>query len=114
FTDHVNKTNKSVNRTLKEVEKFEENSISVWSGVSENKSELQVPFHNQTRVIYYDSCRGLEAWSVMCLDLDGFIEHKRRSDDAEVYLSDDLFLSHDEKKDKYALTWLLMAFTRPV
>ncbi len=113
-TDHVEKVNKSVNRTLKEEAVFEENSISIWSGVSENKSEIQIPFQNQTRVISYDSCRGLEAWSVMCLDLDGFIDFKRKSDDAKGYLSDDLFLSEDERKDKYALTWLLMAFTRPI
>lgn len=113
-TDHVKKVNKSVNRTLKDEELFEEQSISVWSGVSENKSELQIPFQNQTRVISYDSCRGLESWSVMCMDIDGFIYHKRKSDDAISYLADDLFLTEDERKDKYALTWLLMAFTRPI
>lgn len=113
-TDHIEKGNKSVNRALKEEDIFEENSISIWSGVSENKSELQIPFQNQTRVISYDSCRGLEAWSVMCLDLDGFIENKRKTNDAKGYLSDDLFLSEDERRDKYALTWLLMAFTRPI
>ena len=113
-TDHAKQVNKSVNKTLKYENVFEENSISIWSGVSENKSDLQVPFQNQTRVIPYDSCRGLEAWSVACLDLDGFIEYKRKSDNAKGYLSDDLFLSDDERKDKYALTWLLMAFTRPI
>lgn len=113
-TDHVEKVNKSVNRALKEEEIFEKNQISIWSGVSENKSELQVPFQNQTRVISYDSCRGLEAWSVMCLDLDGFIDYKRKADDAKRYLADDLFLTEEDRKDKYALTWLLMAFTRPI
>lgn len=114
ITDHVEKANKSVNRILTEEDVFEKNGISIWSGVLENKSKLQVPFQNQVRVISYDSCRGLEAWSVMCLDLDGFIEYKRESDDAKGYLADDLFLSEDERKDKYALTWLLMAFTRPI
>lgn len=113
-TDHVVKENKSINRTLREEEVFINNGISVWSGVSENKSKLQVPFQNQPRVISYDSCRGLEAWSVMCLDLDGFIEAKRNSDDAQGYLADDLFLSEEQRKDKYALIWLLMAFTRPI
>lgn len=113
-TDHVEEVNKSVNRALKEEDIFEKNKISIWSGVSENKAELQVPFQNQTRVISYESCRGLEAWSVMCMDLDRFIDYKRKSDDAKGYLADDLFLTEEDRKDKYALTWLLMAFTRPI
>ena len=50
----------------------------------------------------------------MCLDLDGFIKQKRESDQAKLYLADDLFLTEQERKDKYAITWLLMAFTRPM
>ena len=113
-TDHVEEINNSINKKLKEEKTFEENGISIWSGISENKSELQIPFHNQIRVIPYDSCRGLEGWSVMCLDLDGFIKQKRESDQAKLYLADDLFLTEQERKDKYAITWLLMAFTRPM
>jgi hypothetical protein len=113
-TDHLEQINNSINKKLKEEKTFEENGISIWSGISENKSELQIPFHNQIRVIPYDSCRGLEGWSVMCLDLDGFIEHKRASDKAKIYLADELFLTEEERKDKYAITWLLMAFTRPM
>jgi len=113
-TDHIEKVKTSTNRTLKEQAELEKQGFSIWSGVSENKSQLEVPYQNQTRILSYDSCRGIEAWSVMCLDIDGFIDHKRKSDEAKTYLNDDLFLSEEERKDKYAITWLLMAFTRPI
>ena len=28
-------------------------------------------------VSFYESCRGLESWSVMCLELDKFYDRKR-------------------------------------
>ncbi len=113
-TDHFKKQTKKTNRKLKYENILEKEGISVWSGIAENKSELEVPFQNQTRIISYDSCRGLEAWSVMCLDLDNFIDAKINCDEAEEYLADDLFLKENERREKYALTWLLMVFTRPV
>lgn len=113
-TDYVEETRKSINKSLKDEDKLEKEGIHVWSGVSENKSKLKVPYQNQIRVIPYDSCRGLEAWSVMCLDLDGFIKRKRNSDEAKIHLSDNLFLTEEERRDRYALIWLLMAFTRPM
>lgn len=66
------------------------------------------------RCIFYESCRGLEAWSVVCLDIDLFYERKREEEAAAKFLSDDLFLSDEERRNKYAATWLLMALTRPI
>lgn len=72
------------------------------------------PTPNTYRSIYYESCRGLEAWSVVCLDLDLFYQRKFTEDIAGKFLSDDLLLTENERREKYAITWVLMALTRPI
>ena len=64
--------------------------------------------------MYYESCRGIEAWSIMCFQLDDFFEHKKQQDDADNYLLEDLFdqLTPEKRREKYAATWVLMAITR--
>lgn len=79
---------------------------------NEMSSKEEEPSQYQYRAICYESCRGLEAWSVMCFEIDEFYERKKWDDDAVKYLSDDLFLSEEERRQKYAATWVLMALTR--
>lgn len=79
-----------------------------------DEDEDQVPTSDTYRSLFYESCRGLEAWSVVCLELDLFYERKKREETAASYLSDDLYLSEDERRQKYAATWVLMALTRPI
>lgn len=70
-----------------------------------------------TRFLYYDSCRGLESWNVMCLSVDEFYYEKYNSQDAKNYaielsglIQEDLsmFQTH------YAAIWCYMAFSRPM
>ncbi len=79
-----------------------------------DKRELSVPGSLSVRSIYYESCRGIEAWSTMCIGLDKFFDHKKNEDEAENYLlgSHTQLLSPDERKNMYAATWVLMAITR--
>lgn len=79
-----------------------------------DKRELPVPGSLSVRSIYYDSCRGIEAWSVMCIGLDTFFENKKNEDEADNYLLNGLFdqLTPEQRKEKYAATWVLMAVTR--
>ena len=79
-----------------------------------NYDEEDEPTTDTYRSIFYESCRGLEAWSVVCLDLDLFYQRKYDEELAASYLSDDLFLSEEERRSKYAATWVLMALTRPI
>jgi hypothetical protein len=95
-----------------------------WDGTVEDKSNLNVPSPNESRVIYYESCRGLEAWSVVCFSFDKFFSQKQDEPDAEKFLIDneektkltqDLFkVSNDDRKKMYAATWALMAMTRTI
>ena len=80
----------------------------------EQRNEDEAPTSETYRSLFYESCRGLEAWSVVCLELDLFYERKKGEETAASYLSDDLYLSEDERRQKYAATWVLMALTRPI
>ncbi len=80
------------------------------------KSDLN-PGQSDTRFLFYDSCRGLEAWNVMCINADEFYREKYVSDEAKLYAStqggfiqeySDTFQTH------YAAIWCYMAFTRPM
>jgi Ca2+-binding EF-hand superfamily protein len=79
-----------------------------------DKRELPVPGSLSVRSIYYASCRGIEAWSVMCFGLDTFFENKANEDEADNYLLNDLFdqVTPEQSREKYAATWVLMAVTR--
>jgi len=99
-----------------------ENNIIFWDGTQDDKTHMQVPFPTETRLIYYDSCRGLEAWSVACFNIDKFFDHKKSEPDAEKFLMNDekelgiqsLFVTNESRKDMFAGTWVLMAITRAI
>lgn len=75
------------------------------------------PGHGDTRFMYYDSCRGLEAWNVMCLMADDFFYEKSESDDAKHYAIDmSGFIQEDRSlfQNHFAAIWCYMAFSRPM
>lgn len=99
-----------------------ENNLIFWDGTNDNKSQMQIPYPTETRLIYYDSCRGLEAWTVACFNIDKFFIQKREDPDAEKFLISNerelgiqsLFVTNDSRKDMFAGTWALMAITRAI
>lgn len=112
--DYVSETEVSTNRKTLSLEVLDRCGYFSWDGVSENKSKLKIPFQSETRIIHYESCRGLESWSVACMSVDEYFNFKRTTTDAENHLADDLFLTEVERRDKYAAIWCLLAFTRPI
>lgn len=85
--------------------------------VKEKQGLLNKVGFNNTRCLLYESCRGLEAWNVMCIDLDKFYKDKYVSDFAEEYASEAMGLFKDEEsrekyKAQYAALWVFMAITR--
>jgi hypothetical protein len=48
------------------------------------------------------------------MSIDEYFNFKRTTAEAENHLADDLYLTEDERRDKYAAIWCLMAFTRPI
>ena len=86
-----------------------------WLGAVDDKNKLNFPSPNEVRIINYESCRGLEAWCVMCLNVDKFFLSQSESKDAEKYLlSEDMFLTKEQRSAMYAITWVLMAATRAI
>lgn len=91
-------------------------NVNIWNGTIETKSKLNLPNQNQVRCIHYESCRGLESWSVVCLNLDVFFKTKYMSNDAEQYSVEqaNMFMDKEVLKRNYALLWCNMVFTRAI
>jgi hypothetical protein len=99
-----------------------EENLMFWDGATDDKNRLTFPSPNECRLIYYHSCRGLEAWAVACFNIDRFFEQKREDPDAEKFLLDEekgqvmqnVFISNEQRKGMFAATWALMALTRAI
>jgi hypothetical protein len=113
---NIEESLKFVRREWKFIRYLEQHGFMFWDGTVVDKTQLLVPSPNEVRVIFYESCRGLEAWTVSCFNLDVFFNEKMKEPEAEKYLIDDLLLSVDNEKRKkmYAATWILMAMTRAI
>ncbi|MCF1190105.1 hypothetical protein LRR18_00800 [Mangrovimonas sp. AS39] len=79
-----------------------------------DKRKQSVPGSLSVRSIYYESCRGIEAWSVLCYGLDHFFNNKINEDEADNFLLENVLLTPIERKNMYAATWVLMALTRAI
>lgn len=91
------------------------NHAQYWVGAVADKQKIGFPAPNEVRVINYESCRGLEAWCVMCLNIDKFFTSQLESEDAEKYLlHEDMYLTIEQRSAMYAITWILMAATRSI
>ena len=71
---------------------------------------------NQIRVYQYDSCRGLEGWTVVCRNFDEFIDYKYNDyivnkRDVEDPLVMDTF---EDRQKLFVKRWIMMAITRPI
>ncbi len=96
-------------RMISELETYD---YMFWDGTQRNKDQLLLPSPNEIRTLYYESCRGLEAWSVFCFDIDVFFNVKCNEDDADKFMLDDIFTNAESRKRKFAANWILMAMTR--
>lgn len=90
-------------------------NFEVWDGVG---ADLRVSYPEsveQLRIVQYNSCRGLEGWSVCCLGLDEFFDQERTAALREGRGEADLLLSEPEQlATDHAYRWLMIPFTRPI
>lgn len=98
-------------RYLKE---FEQRGIIVWDGTNADNRRKYAVNPDEVRLLQYESSRGLEGWTVFCLDFDVFLRNK-----AQQYIPKDnyntLFLeSAEEQRSKYLLNWALIPMTRAI
>lgn len=86
--------------------------------VNDKREVLNKVGQDNTRCLLYESCRGLEAWNVMCMDLNNFYYEKITSKEAEEYAGTHIGGLFKEGRDKYmaqyASLWCFMAMTRAI
>ncbi len=94
-------------------DKFENLKFKIWDATdTELRSEYPVT-HDESRLMQYDSCRGLEGWTVVCLNFDSFHKYKQETfkESSESLPTLD---SLENKKLKFANLWSLIPLTRPI
>lgn len=86
--------------------------------INDKRKALRNVGQDNTRCLLYESCRGLEAWNVMCIDLNDFYYEKMKSKDAEEYAENNAGGLFEEGKNLYkslyASLWCYMAMTRAI
>lgn len=92
---------------------FENEGIFVWDGTCERTREEYSIDMDEIRVLQYDSARGLEGWTVICMAFDAFLENKEQN-----YIDGDvdslLLETPEERKNKYLYNWAMIPLTRAI
>lgn len=102
----------SKERVSSVVEQLQEWGLKVWDGTRRDVRHRFPTDREEFRLVKYESCRGLEGWTVVCLGLDKFFENKLRVSSPGSL--DDLFETVDEAKRRIALSWCLIPLTRAI
>ena len=95
-------------------DEFEAEGFQLWDGTRQDLRSAYPSDVNEHRLLQYDSCRGLEGWTVVCLQLDEFVRYK-----AETYEEDEgqvnLFQEDaEDKKERFIHLWSLIPLTRAI
>ncbi|GHU05709.1 DNA or RNA helicase [Betaproteobacteria bacterium] len=100
-------------RSFKFFNEFKKMGISLWD-LTNTDLRTQYPVElTQHRLLQYESCRGLEGWTVVCLELDEFIMHKFRTFVDEK--TDELALeTFEEKRKRFVYLWSIIPLTRAI
>ena len=93
---------------------FRKQGMEVWDGAAADVRQDIPRSVNQLRIVQYDSCRGLEGWTVFALGFDTFFEYKLNQRLNAHVNTADLLVSKEEEAKKYAALWLMIALTRPM
>jgi hypothetical protein len=88
--------------------------IDFWDGTNKELRRDYPVKLDQHRLIQYDSCRGLEGWTVVCIEIDELVKYlsskyKEETDNNELALE-----SAEEKKNRYVFMWTLIPLTRAI
>jgi hypothetical protein len=91
-----------------------EHQLKTWDAVEPSLRDEYPTDPEQFRIVQYDSCRGLEGWTVFCFGIDEFFEHKRKH--ADIADSERLTLTFDAEASslEFAKRWLMIPLTRAI
>jgi hypothetical protein len=105
--------NETERKEFKHTEEFRNNGISIWDLTNTDLRTQYVVELNQHRLLQYDSCRGLEGWTVVCLEIDEFIKFKMQTFKEQE--TNELALeTFEEKRNRYVYLWSLIPLTRAI
>ncbi len=90
--------------------------IVFWDGTANHANRTEYPSEvNEHRLLQYESCRGLEGWTVVCVELDELINEKERRFDQHQEDQQSLALmSAEEQRHQFAYLWSLIPLTRGI
>jgi hypothetical protein len=86
--------------------------LPVWDGTSPDVRETFPITTEQHRVVRYESCRGLEGWTVVCIGFDRFYQH--RLNHVALGTAQDLFDTPADFARRQAIAWTLIPLTRAI
>lgn len=100
-------------KRFSKMSEFKEMGINIWDGTSTDLRTQYVVNLDEHRLLQYESCRGLEGWTVVNIDFDKFIEYKMQTYEEEERM--ELALeSYEEKRRKFVYLWALIPLTRAI
>lgn len=113
-TYHTNKYGDQVEvRKFRQTDEFKRWGISLYDLTDTDLRTQYAVELNQHRLLQYESCRGLEGWTVVCLELDEFIKYKINTF-VEVETNELALESFEEKRRKFIYLWSLIPLTRAI
>lgn len=92
---------------------FEKHGIYIWDGTNSINREGYTVVADEVRVLQYNSARGLEGWTVVCMDFDVFLAEKE-SEYVDGGVDALLLESPEERKKKYLFNWAMIPLTRAI
>ncbi|HEY0771869.1 MAG TPA: DNA/RNA helicase domain-containing protein [Sphingobacteriaceae bacterium] len=88
--------------------------FAVWDGVDPQARESYPTSLEQVRIVQYDSCRGLEGWTVVSLGFDKLYDYKLRKYEPKAEEVGQLFFDREKAAHNFAATWLMIPLTRAI
>lgn len=85
-----------------------------WDGTNRDVREHFPTHRDEFRFVQYDSCRGLEGWTVVNYALDDLWQYKRDQWLAEDHAFDELRESRGEAAALHASRWVMIPITRAI
>ena len=96
------------------IEKWGKNGISLFDGTDEKLRRQYSTNVDACRLYMYESCRGLEAWTTVCLNFDVLIENKFKEAKLIQFPETLELVSEEYRRRQYVYLWSLMPLTRPI
>jgi hypothetical protein len=92
--------------------RIEERGGLVWDATSEILREQYPTDRDALRIVQYDSCRGLEGWTVVNYAFDLFWDYKYNQWLSAPHALPELFQTTEELAEIFAARWLMIPLTR--